>query len=323
MTLSLLRRTACLWSLAALAWPGLALAQNYPERPVKIVVPYPPGSTPDALARIVSEALARRIGQTVVVENKPGAGGMIGAKQVSEAAPDGNTLLMFTPAWPAAKVFQLKPMIAVPEALEPVSIVAEGAFAFTSSALFAPRSFNELVSYAKANPGKLNFATTGLGDNYLYMLLMQKEKGFKMEPVQYKGSAEFVAAMVSNDVQVAITPQYSMLPLVKDGKLRVLAVSGNSRSKVFPDAPTFRELGMPQIRNNWFALFAPRQTAPALVQKINADIAAIVKSPEVSQRIADIYFEPVGSSADQLRQRIQTEITEWTALARGAGIEPQ
>ncbi|MEY2771919.1 MAG: hypothetical protein RIQ38_2338 [Pseudomonadota bacterium] len=323
MTARLLRRSALLLGLGLSAWPWATLAQTYPDRPVKIVVPYPAGSTPDALARIVSEALAKRIAQPVVVENKPGAGGMIGAKQVSEAAPDGNTLLMYTPAWPAAKVFQLKPMIPVPEGLEPVTIVAEGAFAFTSSALFPPRSFDELVSHARSNPGKVNFATTGLGDNYLYMLLMQKEKGFKMEAVQYKGSAEFVAAMVSNDVQVAITPQYSMQPLVKDGKLRILAVSGNTRSKVFPDAPTFRELGMPQIRNNWFSLFAPRQTPQGLVQKLNADLTAVIRSPEVSKRIQDIYFEPVGSTSEQLRQRIQTEITEWTALARGAGIEPQ
>lgn len=323
MSYSMSRRLALCLTAGLLGSPLGALAQNYPEKPVKIVVPYPVGSTPDALSRIIAEGLSKRIGQAVVVENKPGAGGMIGAKSVSESTPDGNTLLMFTPAWSAAKVFQLKPLVPVPEGLEPVTIVAEGAFALTSSAKFAPRSFDEFVTYARANPGKVNFATVGLGDTHLYLLLMQKERGFKMEAVQFKGSAEFVAAQVANDVQVAIAPPYSMLPLVKDGRLRVLAMSGNTRSALYPDAPTFRELGLPQIRNNWFSLFAPRQTPPALVQKLNADITALIKSPDISKRIQDLYFEPVGSSAEQLRQRINAEITEWTALARSAGIQPE
>jgi tripartite-type tricarboxylate transporter receptor subunit TctC len=300
-----------------------AKAQQPGERTVKIIVPYPPGSTPDALARFVGEGLAKRIGQTVVIENKPGAGGMIGAKAVSESAPDGNTLLLFTPAWPAAKVFQLNPLIPVPDGLEPVTTVAEGAFAFMASGKFAPRSFEEFVAHAKANPGAVNFATTGLGDNHMYLLLMQRERAFKMEAVQYKGSAEFVASMVAGDVQVAITPQYSMLPLVKDGRLKVLAVSGDARSKLYPEAPTFKELGIQQIRNNWFALFAPRNTPAAVVSRINADLVATIRTPEVSKRIQDIYFEPVGNSAEQLRQRINADISEWTALARAAGLKPE
>ena len=323
MTTWMSLRRVLLLALALLAPASQVWAQNYPERPVKIVVPYPPGSTPDALARFVGEALAKRIGQTVVIESKPGAGGMIGAKAVSESAPDGNTLLLFTPAWPAAKVFQLNPLIPVPEGLEPVTIVAEGAFAFMASGKFAPRNFDEFVAHAKANPGRVNFATTGLGDNYLYLLLMQKERGFRMEGVQFKGSAEFVAAMVSNDVQVAIAPPYSMLPLVKDGRLRVLAVSGEARSKIYPEAPTFKELGLSKIRNNWFALFAPRQTPAALVNRLHADLAAVIQSPDVVRRIQEIYFEPVGSTPEQLRQRIATDIAEWTTLARSAGIQPQ
>lgn len=323
MTRTISRRNGLLASALWLTLPLAATAQNYPGSPVKIVVPYPAGSTPDTLARILSEQLTKRIGKSVIVDNRPGAGGMIGAKAVSEAAPDGNTLLMFTPAWSAAKIFQKKPLVSVPDGLTPVTLVAEGAFALTASGGFSARTFDELVHHARSNPGKVNYATTGLGDNYLYLQLMQKEKGFKMEGIQYKGSAEYVAAMVSNDVQVAITPQYSMLPLVKEGKLRILAVSGETRSKVYPDAPTFKELGIPQIRNNWFSLFAPRGTPESLVNKLNADLTSIIKSPEVVQRIHGIYFEPVGSSAEQLRQRIHTEITEWTALAKAVGIQPE
>lgn len=310
-------------TLMALALPLVALAQDYPARAVRIVVPYPPGSSPDALARILSDSLAKRINQPVVIENKPGAGGMIGAKAVSEAPPDGTTLLMYTPAWSAAKIFLKKPPIPVPEALEPVTIVGEGRFAFTATGALPARSFDEMVAYARGNPGKLNFATTGLGDSLLYFHALSVEKGLQIPTVQYKGSAEYLAGLIANDVQLAFTPEYSMLPHVKDGKLKVLAVTGETRSKAYPEVKTFVELGLPMIRNNWMAVFAPKGTPATLVNRINADLVAIIRSPEVSKRIQDIFFEPTGSSPEQLRRRIDTEITEWSALGRKVGIEAQ
>lgn len=310
-------------ALWALALAPAALAEDYPARAVKIVVPYPPGSSPDALARILAEQLARRINQPVVIDNKPGAGGMIGAKAVSEAAPDGATLLMYTPAWSAAKVFMKKPPIAVPEGLEPVILVGEGRFALTAAGALPARTFDDMVAHARANPGKLNFATTGLGDSLLYFHAMRMERGLQIETIQYKGSAEYVAALMANDVQLAFTPEYSMLPHVKEGKLKVLAVTGDTRSKAYPDVKTFTELGLPMVRNNWMAIFAPKGTPAALVNRINADLSAIIRSPEGARRIQDIYFEPVGSTPDALRRRIDTEISEWSALARKVGIEPQ
>ena len=202
-------------------------------------------------------------------------------------------------------------------------MVAEGRFALTVAGALPAKNFNELVSYAKTNPGKLNFATTGLGDSLLYFHNMQQEKGIKIETVLYKGSAEYVTAMVANEVQMAFTPEYSMLPFVKDGRLKVLAVTGDKRSKVYPDAPTFLELGLPRIRNNWMSIFAPKGTPVALVNKINADLVSIINSPEGSARIHDIYFEPVGSSPEHLRRRIQTEIEEWSTLAKSVGIQPE
>lgn len=238
-------------TLAVLAWaasataPLTALAQNYPNRALRIVVPYPPGSSPDALARIVGEHLGRQIGQNVIVENRAGAGGMIGAKAVSEAPTDGATLLMYTPAWSAARVFIKNPPIPVPEGLEPVTMVAEGRFVFMASAALPARDFNEMVAHARANPGKLNFATTGLGDSLLYFHDLAAEKGLKIETVQYKGSAEYVSALFANDVQLAFTPEYSMLPHVRAGKMKPLAITGATRSRAYPDTPTFDELGAP------------------------------------------------------------------------------
>ncbi len=310
-------------ALIALISPTAAFSQDYPARPVKIVVPYPPGSSPDALARILAEQLAKRINQPVIVDNKPGAGGMIGAKLVSESAADGTTLLMYTPAWPAAKIFMKKPPIAVPEGLEPVTIVGEGRFAFTAAGALPARNFDEMVTFARANPGKLNFATTGLGDSLLYFHALSTEKGLNIPTVQYKGSAEYVTALISNDVQLAFTPEYSMLPHVKEGKLKVLAVTGETRSKAYPEVKTFNELGLPMVRNNWMAVFAPKGTPASLVNRINADLTAIIRSPDANRRIQEIYFEPVGSSPEQLRRRIETDIAEWSALARKVGIEAQ
>ncbi len=310
-------------ALIALTSPTAAFSQDYPARPVKIVVPYPPGSSPDALARILAEQLAKRINQPVIVDNKPGAGGMIGAKLVSESAADGTTLLMYTPAWPAAKIFMKKPPIAVPEGLEPVTIVGEGRFAFTAAGALPARNFDEMVTFARANPGKLNFATTGLGDSLLYFHALSTEKGLNIPTVQYKGSAEYVTALISNDVQLAFTPEYSMLPHVKEGKLKVLAVTGETRSKAYPEVKTFNELGLPMVRNNWMAVFAPKGTPASLVNRINADLTAIIRSPDANRRIQEIYFEPVGSSPEQLRRRIETDIAEWSALARKVGIEAQ
>ena len=169
----------------------------------------------------------------------------------------------------------------------------------------------------------MNVGTTGQGDGLLYSLHIQQEKGIKFEAIQYKGSTEYITAMLANDVQLGFTPQFTILPHVKDGKLKILAVTGNKRSKIFPDVPTFSELGLPKVRNNWFSLFAPRGTSPELVEKLNADLTAVIKSPEISKRIQDIYFDPVGSSAEQLRTRINTEIQEWSSLAKQVGIEPQ
>jgi tripartite-type tricarboxylate transporter receptor subunit TctC len=319
------RRSGIVLSLALLGLPFSTPAQpqGYPHRPVTIVVPYPPGSSPDALARLMAKELGGVIKQNVIVENKPGASGMIGAKAVAGAAPDGTTLLMHTPAWPAAKIFMKKPLVAVPEGLEPVTLVAEGRFALTVAGALPAKSFNDMVSYAKANPDRLNFATTGGGDSLLYFHLMLKQKGIRIATIQYKGSAEYVPALVNNDVQLAFTPEYSMLPLVKEGKLKVFAVTGDKRSAAYPDVPTFKELGLPGIRNNWMGLFAPAGTPASVISRLNADLRSIIQSPEVAQRIREIYFEPIGSSAQELRKRVETEISEWSALARDVGINAQ
>lgn len=311
---------ACAFGASAPA----ALAQTgFPDRPVKIIVPYPPGSSPDALARIVGDKLGETLGQVVTIENKPGAGGMLGARFVSTAPADGTTLLMYTPAWPASRIFIRKPLVSFPDGLEPLTLVAEGKVVFMASKGLPAATFDEMIAYARANPGKLNFATTGLGDSLLYFHAIQKHKGVKIEAIQYKGSSEYIPALVSNEVQLAWTPEYSMAPLVHDGKMKVLAITGNKRSVVYPSAPTFAELGLPMIRNNWMALFAPKGTPPELARKLGHELSKLIQQPDVRKRIEEIYFEPVGSTSQALRARLDAEYTEWSELARSVGIQPQ
>ncbi|NUA26931.1 Bug family tripartite tricarboxylate transporter substrate binding protein [Cupriavidus basilensis] len=319
-----IRKTCGIFSFATvLLAGGNVMAQGYPDRPVKLVVPYPAGSSTDALARILSEALGKRIRQAVVVENRAGAGGMIGAKAVSDSPSDGNTLLMYTPAWPAQKIFVKNPAVPVPDGLKPVSLVALGRLALVAPQALPAKTFAELISYAQAHPGKLNYSTTGPGDVLLDFEILKSSARVQMEHIQYKGAANQLNALLANEVQLGLQPEYTPLPFVKDGKLKVLAVTGDKRSTVYPDAPTFKELGLPKIRNNWMAIFAPGGTPPTTIKKLNADLVAVINTPEVSKRFSDIYFEAVGSTPEQLRQQIQMDITDWAAVAKSAGIQPE
>ena len=321
MTKTLTLRRSLILTLLAL--PLAASAQDYPTRTVKFVVPYPAGSSPDMLARLIGEHLGRRIKQTVIIENKAGAGGMIGAKSVADSPADGNSLLMYTPAWPAQKIFVKKPLLPVPEGLKPVTLVATGRLALVAAQALPARSFAEMVSYAKAHPGKLNYATTGPSDVLLDFEILKHATGIKLEHIQYKGAAPIITALVANEVQLGLQAESTTEGFVKEGKLKVFGVTGDTRSTVYPEAPTFKELGLPTIRSNWMAIFVHSGTSDDMVARLNADLVAVIKSPEVNKRIAAAHFEPVASSPEQLGQRVQTDIADWSAIAAAVGILPE
>lgn len=290
---------------------------------MRIVVPYPPGSSPDAMARILSEGLSAKINQSVVVENKPGASGMIGARDISTSPQNGTDLLVYTPAWSAAKIFLRQPPIPIPDGLAPVRLIGEGRFALTVTAELPVDSFEEFAAYARSRPGELNFATTGLGDAYLYFHELSRAAGIKMEPVQFKGSAEYLPALISNNVQVALAPEYTALPFVKEGRLKVLAISGDKRSPAYPDTPTFTELGYPLIRNLWIGVFASPQTPAPLLDRIGRDLGEVIANPDIQKKIKQIYFDPINGDRQAFAQRIGTEIRDWQKLADNVGITPQ
>ena len=309
----------CLLAVSAAA----AKANGYPNGSVKIVVPYPAASGTDAIARIVAEELGRKIKQPVIVENRPGAGGLIGTRYVTTTAPNGLTLLMHTTAWPAQPIFVRNPGVSVPDALEPISKVAQGRLVLTVPKDLAANTFQEMVAYAKEHPGKLNYGTTGPGDVLLSFGVMQDKYAVKMEHIQYRGSAPLLNALVASEVQMSLQSEFPPLPFVKEGRLKTLAITGEGRSKVYPNTPTFTELGLPNVRSNWMGLFAPKDTPKDVLDRINRDVNEVLRSPETIKRVENLYFEAKPTTREELRQQIQQSITEWTALAARLGITPQ
>lgn len=258
--------SACL-AVAGLSTASTAQAQTYPNRPVRLVVPYAAGGGTDLLARYVAERLSKRIAQPVVVDNRPGANGLIGAKFVSDSAPDGNTLVMVTPGWPATPVFVKASPVEVPQGLVPVALLAEGRFVLAAGAGAPFATFRDFVAYGKANPGKINYASGGVGDALLLMENVRISNHFDMARINYPGGARTITALLSDEVHLAIVPENIARGHAATGKMRILAVSGAQRSPGLADVPTFAELGFPAGRNNWFALMAARgtQRLPRLV----------------------------------------------------------
>lgn len=310
---------------AWLAASGLsvAFAQQYPNRPVRIVVPYAAGGATDVLTRHVAEKLAKRINQPVVVENKPGANGLIGAKFVSDAAPDGSTLVVVTPGWPATPVFVKSSPVEVPGGLEPVALLAEGRFVLAAGTAAPFSTFAEFVAYGRANPGKINYASGGVGDSLLLMENVRISNRFEMTRITYPGVARTITALLANEVHLAIVPENVARQHASAGKMRILAISGPARSSTSPEVPTFAELGFPAGRNNWFALMAARGTSPELAARIHADIAAVMADPDSVRKAADLAMLVRVTSPEELRQLVARSITEYKAIADQAGIKPE
>lgn len=300
-----------------------AVAQGTPPQTMKIVVPYSPGGATDLLARLVAERLRERSGRTVIVENRPGASGQIGAKFVAEAAPDGSTFLVHTPAWVTSNIFFKSPSVSAPDGLEPVSLLAEEEYVLASSVGAPFETFRQFASYAKANPGKLNFASGGLGETYLIFEAFKKEQALDIVSVEYKGAAPALIALMTNEVQLGYQPATIADSQTRDGKMRMLAISGDARSPRYPNVPTFKESGVNHARHRWYALYAPPKTPKAIVDRVNADIAAILATPEVAAKLAAVSMVPRSSKPGELRKLTEDSMREYTQMSKFIGYQPQ
>jgi tripartite-type tricarboxylate transporter receptor subunit TctC len=301
---------------------ALAQAQDYPSRPIRIVVPYPPGGSADLVPRAVAEKLQTMWGQPVVIENRPGAGGNIGAESVYRAEPDGYTL-MGTPPGPLVVNQNLYRQLAFePAKFVPVSIVAE----IPNVLLVNPRlpvyRVKELVDYAKANPDKLNYGSQGSGStSHLTAELFKSAAGVRLIHVPYKGSAPAMAALIAGEVDLMFDNLGVTLPQVKAGKLRALAVCSDNRVASLPGVPAISEALPGFVSATWVGVVAPPGTPAPVAEKLSAAIDSAIRSPDVASRLAALSAEPVGGTPARMATFLRLEEARWKQVIEAANVK--
>jgi tripartite-type tricarboxylate transporter receptor subunit TctC len=317
-----LLRAAVLTLFALTGTSEGAPAQTYPDKPIRLVVPFPAGGTTDILARAVGQKLGEHLGQQVVVDNKPGAGGNIGSDIVAKSAPDGYTLVMGTVGTHAinASLYKKMPYDHIKDFV-PVSLVALVPNILVVHPSVPANSVKELIAYAKANPGKLNFASSGNGTSiHLSGELFKTTAGVEMTHVPYKGSAPAVTDLLGGQVQLMFDNMPSALPHVKAGKLKALGVTTAKRFPAAPDIPAIAEAGVPGYEaSSWFGVLAPAGTPKEIVNKLSSEIAKILQTPEIKERLLSQGAEPVGNTPDQFAAFIKAETAKWAKVVKESG----
>jgi tripartite-type tricarboxylate transporter receptor subunit TctC len=313
------------FAIAALALAmAPAAAQDWPTKTVRIIAPFGPGSTPDVVARLLADNMQKKLGQTFVVENKPGAGGVLGTDVVAKAAPDGstigisiggplaiNTLLMSKlPYNPSKDIAAVTQLITQPSAL-------------AVNADLTVNTIADLIALLKKDPGKYNFASIGNGSlSHLAMAAIAQKSGTSIAHIPYASSPQAMTAVIRGDAQMAAMPAISVMGQVKAGKVKVLAVSTPKRSPYLPDVPTLKESGIDVEADAWMGLIAPGGTPPAVVDKINKAVVEALQDPAIKAKLATQLMEPVGNSPQEFRAKIDAEIGRWSAVIKAAGIKP-
>lgn len=308
----------------ALAQPDAAAA--FPSRTITIIVPSPAGGGLDTTARLIAEGLRRQFNHPVVIENRAGAATAIGATAAYRAAPDGYTLLA-APNSPLVFLPLTKKSLSYDASkFEPVAITGLQPMVLVVKPQFAGANYADFIAYAKANPGKLNYGSPGVGSgNHLATLMLEKATGTKMVHVPFQGPAPAMQALMRGDIDFYLVPQDSVLGLFQAGKVKIFATGTVKRSSDLPDVPTFRELGLPEevVLTIIYALAAPPGTPPAIIAKLNAAINAAFKMPDIRERYEKLRIDPTGGTPQDLRGLIASENARWGKVARDAGIQPQ
>jgi tripartite-type tricarboxylate transporter receptor subunit TctC len=317
-------RILCALLLALPLLPLQALAQ-YPQRALKMIVPFPPAGATDVVGRIVAQKLTERLGQSVVVENRPGAGGTIGSDLVAKSAPDGYTILMATSSTHSiGPVLQKLPYDPIRD-FAAITHVANVPNVLVVSPKLPVASVKELIAHAKANPGKLNFASSGVGTIvHLNAELFKMLTGVDMVHVPYKGTALSIPDVANGNIAMLFDSLASVMPHVKAGNVRPLAVNAPQRSPLLPEVPTLAEAGLPAFdRYTWFGMFAPAGTPPEVVRRLQAEVAAALKAPDLRERFDAVGAEPVGSTPEQFVERIRSDSVKWAEVIRAGNVKVQ
>ena len=313
----------CLAALTCAA--SLAAAQDvYPSRQVRLVMPFPPGSSTDILARIMADQLSRKWGQPVVVNNVVGATGNIGAATVFRAAPDGYTLLFSPPTSFATNAALFKNPGFDPEKWSPLGLIATVPYMLAARGSFPGSTLADLLDTARQNPGKIKYATAGLGSTIqLAALELGRRANVNLIEVPYRGAAPALTAVMAGEADFLFDVISTSIPMLKDGLIKPLAVGSMKRSIFLPDVPTVAEQGLPGFRAvTWFAMAGPPDMAPALIEKINGDIRAILAQPDVIERIRGVQMDPAPSTPAETYKWFREEAELWGRIIGDAGITP-
>ncbi len=314
-------RHIVLAGLFALAMAGPVLAQDYPNHPIRLIVPFPVGGSSDAIGRMLADRLSPLLKQPIVVENKAGAGGMIGTDAVAKAAPDGYSLVLVDVFHSSTPVYTRKMPYDAVKDFTPIALVARSPAFLVASPAFEAKTAREVIAYAKANPNKLTMAIAGTGS--VVVDLFRARSGLQFVYVPYKGSSPAIQDLMGGQVNVFITTMASAGAHVKAGRLRVLAATGSRRNPDFPDVPTFAEVGIAGMDyEQWFGVLGPANLPKPVVERLSAAITQVMKAPEVRERLAAMALEPGAAAPEEMKRKLEDDVARWQKLARELDLKP-
>ena len=313
---------AALWAF----WASGVFAQNYPNRPIRLIVPFAAGGGSDFVGRLIGQKLTDQMGQTVVVDNRPGAASLVGTQIAANAAPDGYTLLLADSGFTINIAFFKDPKYDALKSFDPVSVVAEAPYILVvNPGLPYAGSLKEFVAAAKAQPGKLAIGSAGSGSGtHMTGELFRLRAGINMIHVPYKSVGPAMSDVVAGQIQSTITTPAVSLPLVKAGRLKILAAAVPQRSKTLPDVPTFAEGGVPDVNvSNWYSIVTVGGTPKPVIKRLYDEVARALAAPDMAERLAVSGLEPGGNTPEQFRKKIEEELQRWARVIKDAGLRPE
>ena len=321
--LNLLRLAAVALALACTVG---ATAQTYPSKPIKWIVPYTPGGITDNVTRVVTQRVQEQTGWNIVVENKPGANSILGADLAAKSAPDGYTFLTVIAAHAAnATLYAGKLPFDPVKSFVPVSLAAIAPLILTANVSFPAKDVKELIAYAKANPGKVNFGSSGIGAAaHLTTELLKQTAGIDMVHVPYKGTAPALLALQSNDIQILVDVPSTLMPHVRGGKIKALAMFSKDRIQGAAEVPTMAQAGGPALESSTWVLFlAPAGTPREIVTRLSAETVKAINESDIKERFSQIGIEPVGNNPEQAARFLADEIAKWAKVINTAGVKAE
>ena len=325
MVASRCRRLGVLAALLIALAPATAPAQDYPNRPIRLIVPFAAGGLNDVVARLVGPYLERALGQPVVIDNRPAAGGMVGTDAVAKAPPDGYSLLMVASSFAIIPATRAQMPYDAERDLAPIVLVAKNSLLFLVNPKVPATSLAEFVALAKAEPGKFNYASPGAAtQTSLVIELFSRKAGIKLQHIPYRGGAPAMTAMVAGETQLTAISTLLSLPQLQAGALRAIATGSLTREPQLPDLPTVAEQGYPGFEAiQWIGLLTTAGTPPAIVERINAEVNRALRDPDLIAKFAQQGIAPAGGTAAEFARTIATDLRNWTETARAANIKAE